>query len=71
MKATGSYYLIRKGMVFMNNKRIYKEQESGRKMDAKKVEAQVQRAFLNMLYEQGILTDKVCTIAMSRIAEGV
>ena len=35
-----------------------------------KVEAQVQRAFLNMLYEQGLLTDKVCTLAMEQIAEG-
>lgn len=38
--------------------------------DTNKTEAQVQRAFLNMLYEQGILTDKVCTLAMKKIAEG-
>lgn len=53
----------------MNNKIVCIKRESSMK-DTNKTEAQVQRAFLNMLYEQGILTDKVCTLAMKKIAEG-
>lgn len=54
----------------MDNKIIYIKQENVREEVTNKVEEQVQKAFLNMLYEQGILTDKVCTLAMRRIAEG-
>lgn len=55
----------------MNSKMVSKKQESNQKKTAGKVEAQVQRAFLNMLYEQGILPDKVCTLAMRKVTEGV
>ena len=54
----------------MNNKIICIKRESIREEEKNKVEAQVQRAFLNMLYEHGLLTDKVCTLAMEQIAEG-
>lgn len=53
----------------MSNNIICIKRESHMK-DTNKTEAQVQQAFLNMLYEQGILTDKVCTLAMKKIAEG-
>lgn len=53
----------------MSNNIICIKRESSMK-DKNKTEAQVQRAFLNMLHEQGILTDKVCTLAMEKIAEG-
>ena len=61
---------MRDKTIYANNKIICIKQESIRKEETNKVEAQVQQAFLNMLYEQGILTDKVCTLAMRRIAEG-
>ncbi len=53
----------------MNNKIVCIKRENSMK-DTKNTEVQVQRAFLKMLYEQGILTDKVCTLAMEKIAEG-
>lgn len=55
----------------MSNNIICIKRESIREEEKNnKVEAQVQRAFLNMLYEQGLLTDKVCTLAMEQITEG-
>ena len=57
--------------IYANDKIICIKQESIREEEkTNKVEAQVQQAFLNMLHGQGILTDKVCTLAMKRIAEG-
>lgn len=62
---------MRDKTIYANNKIICIKREGIREEEkTNKVEAQVQQAFLNMLYEQGILTDKVCTLAMRRIAEG-
>lgn len=55
----------------MNNRIMFQKQEDHQKKTVRKVEAQVQQAFLNILHEQGILSDKVCTLAMRKIAEGV
>ncbi|MCI9059612.1 MAG: hypothetical protein HFH52_07525 [Lachnospiraceae bacterium] len=55
----------------MNNKKIYQKPENNQKKTVGKVEAQVQRAFLNILCEQGIVPDRVCMLAMRRITEGV
>ena len=54
----------------MINKMISQKQEDYQKKTVRKVEAQVQQAFLNTLYEQGILSDKVFTLSMRKIAEG-
>lgn len=35
------------------------------------VSAGIQRAFLNMLRSQGLITESVCSAALSRMAKGV
>lgn len=54
----------------MQNRKIYQVPENGKEVD-KKIEVQVQQTLLNMLRERGVLTDKVCLLAMSKVAEGV
>lgn len=55
----------------MNISPIYAKQKSTQNGDTRKVDTQVQQAFLNILYEKGILSDKVHSLAMRKISEGV
>ena len=54
---------------------IYKVVEDKANLDGlhggSQVEADIQVAYLNMLHEQGILTDNIHSIALSKVVKGV